>query len=159
MSPAATLPDRARAFAEYLEDIQPPSMFRSMLPRMVKMAPVIWAMGFLLVLAGFGVGIYQADQMGKALDPRSGPPPTTDFFAEATTIGPWLGPLQLLGLGMMLFGISVTVLGIAVVLRNMGEEAAGVFLRAADEEAAAPGSGAGTGRSTGEPSPDRGTSG
>lgn len=122
-----TVIERARDTDELAEDMEPPSAFASMLPKMMKMVPPLMMMGLLILLTGLGLGIYGADLVGDAIG-QGVAGEGADEFRDAQTLQAWLPSFEFLGMGLILFSISITLLGIATGLRKMVQNVVGLII-------------------------------
>lgn len=122
-----TVLERAKDTDELAEDMEPPSAFASMLPKMMKMVPPLMMMGLLILLVGLGLGIYNADLVGDAIGAGVQGDGAQDF-QDAQVLQAWLPSLEFLGMGLILFSISITLLGIATGLRKMVQNVVGLII-------------------------------
>lgn len=103
--------------------MKPIGMFRAMLPVMSKMAPPLMLMGFMVLIAGLVLGVYGADLVSGGVAGDRGD------MRDAQVLAAWLPSLEFLGMGLILFAISVTLLAIATALRTMGGNIVGLILK------------------------------
>lgn len=122
-----TVLERARDTEELADDMEPPGMFASMLPKMMNIVPPLMMMGLVVLLVGLGLGIWNADMVGDAIGTAPGDGSFEDM-RDARVLQAWLQPFLFLGMGLILFSISVTLLGIATGLRKMVANVAGLIL-------------------------------
>lgn len=124
-----TVLERARDTDELAEDMEPPSAFANMLPKMMNMVPPMMMMGLLILLVGLGLGIWNADMLGDAFGQGLNTQAGQADFQDAQTMAAWLPSLEFLGMGFILFSISVTLLGIATGLRKMVQNVVGLVMK------------------------------
>lgn len=122
-----TVLERAKDTDELAEDMEPPSMFAKMLPKMMNMVPPLMIMGLMVLLVGLGLGIWNADLVGDAIGTAPGDG-SFESMKDARVMQAWLQPFLFLGMGLILFSISVTLLGIATGLRKMVSNVAGLII-------------------------------
>lgn len=127
MAQADTVRQRARDADELIDDMEPPSMFRKMLPNMMKMVPPLMLMGLMVLLVGLGLGIWGADLVGDGIGTAPGEGSFEDL-KDAQVLSAWLQPFLFLGMGLILFSISVTLLSIATGLRKTASNIAGLIV-------------------------------
>lgn len=129
---AETVLQRAQKADQLIEKMTPPAKLQNMLPKMFKMVPMFMILGLILVLVAFGMGISAADSMGDAvglMDPDSPDAAAANEAQEdAARLTPLLAPTAFVGMALILFGISVTLLAIAGALRTMGTNVVGLIL-------------------------------
>lgn len=127
MAASETVIERAEDTDQLAEDMEPPSAFASMLPKMMNMVPPLMMMGLLVLIAGLGLGIWNADLVGDAVGTAPGEG-SFESMRDAQILQAWLQPFLFLGMGLILFSISVTLLGIATGLRKMVQNVVGLIL-------------------------------
>lgn len=122
--------NRARDADELIERMQPPEKVANMLPKMLKMVPALMFIGFILVIAGFGLSISVADSAGQAVDHvRDGnQDQALQAQQDAAQLQPLIAPIAFLGMATLLFGITITLMAIAGALRTMGSNVVGLIL-------------------------------
>jgi hypothetical protein len=113
-----TVYETAKDGNELAEDLSPPGAFSTMLPKMMNVVPPLMIMRLLVLLTGLGLGIWTADLVGTAIGEGVQGAGAGDF-ETAQVMGAWLPSFEFLGMGLILFSISVTLLGIATGLRTM----------------------------------------
>lgn len=128
MATSDTVLERAKDTDELAEDMEPPGPFADMLPKMMNMVPPLMMMGLLVLLTGLGLGIWNADMVGDAIGTAPGEGSFQDM-KDARVLQAWLQPFLFLGMGLILFSISVTLLGIATGLRKMVSNVAGLIIK------------------------------
>lgn len=130
MTTTRTVEERARDMDELIEAMDPPEMMGNMLPKMMKMVPPLMMMGFLVLLVGLGLGVYGSTLVDNAINPGASPPvEVTEDFETAQVLAAWLPSFEFLGMGLILFSISITLLGIATALRKMGANVVGLIIK------------------------------
>lgn len=125
--PATTARQRAEETDELIDAMEPPSAFAAMLPTMMKLVPPMMIAGLLILGTGLGLGVWGADLVGDAIGTAPGQG-SFDSMKDAQVLDAWLQPFLFLGLGLILFSISITLLGIAAGLRTMVSNVAGLIL-------------------------------
>lgn len=127
MAQTNTVRQRAEDTDELIDKMEPPSMFAKMLPKMMKMVPPLMLMGILILATGLGLGIWGADLVGDGIGTAPGDGSFTDL-KDAQVLSAWLQPFLFLGMGLILFSISITLLGIATGLRKIAGNVVGLIL-------------------------------
>lgn len=129
---AETAYQRARDANDLIERMEPPEKVSNMLPKMLKMVPALMFAGFIVVLAAFGMSIVTADHMGNAvglMDPDNPQPSEAqEERRSAAELQPLIAPLAFVGMALLLFGITITLMAIAGALRTMGSNVVGLIL-------------------------------
>lgn len=118
---------RAQETEELADDMEPPGPFSNMLPKMMNMVPPLMLAGLLILMTGLGLGIWGADLVGDAVGTAPGQG-SFESMKDAQVLQAWLQPFLFLGMGLILFSISVTLLGIATGLRKTASNIAGLII-------------------------------
>lgn len=124
----ATVLERATKADEMIERMEPPTKVATMLPKMLKMVPLLMFLGFAVVLAGLALGVVAADAAGTLAALEPGTPQFEDTARDARYFGALVAPVAFTGMALLLFGITITLLAIAGALRTMGNNVVGLIL-------------------------------
>lgn len=128
----ATVTRQASALAARMKLTPPPPapspMIVQMQRKMQRMVPALMMLGFLVIVAGLLVGLVNAatvnDVFERPAQERAAAQPGTELFEDmknAQVTAAWLPSFMFLGMGLILFSIAVTLMGILGGLRTMGE--------------------------------------